>query len=138
MTENAKGRIPFISDTVDDFKALTTKEWIGVLVGLVAAILIQMFLGYQCLGFFVVAVVLYMVPHMLGVSSVRIKAVVGAIFLVLMLVIGSFMVASLVPNNGADSVSGGDRISDVTYDEETRKVIADLWSKVKLAASNAE
>lgn len=119
MTENAKGRIPFISDTVDDFKALTTKEWIGVLVGLVAAILIQMFLGYQCLGFFVVAVVLYMVPHMLGVSSVRIKAVVGAIFLVLMLVIGSFMVASLVPNNGADSVSGGDRISDVTYDEET-------------------
>lgn len=119
MTENAKGRIPFISDTVDDFKALTTKEWIGVLVGLVAAVLIQMFLGYQCLGFFVVAVVLYMVPHMLGVSSVRIKAVVGAIFLVLMLVIGSFMVASLVPNNGADSVSGGDRISDVTYDEET-------------------
>ena len=25
-----------------------------------------------------------------------------------------------------------------TYDEETRKVIADLWSKVKLAAANAE
>ena len=68
------------------------KQWIATLGAFMACVLLIItgIYSLMCLGFFLVAVILYMVPHITGVTSPKIKAVVGAVFIVVMLMIGTF------------------------------------------------
>ena len=94
MTETIEPKL----SVIDEFKALTTKQWLAILGGFVgSAVLTALNLAASCIGFLVIAVLLYMVPHMLGVASPKIKTVVGVVFIVVMLLCAiTFLVAAFV------------------------------------------
>ncbi len=77
---------------VSDFKALSTKQIIAIVVALVVSLALHV-MGFStstCMGFLIVAVFLYMIPHLLGVASVRVKTVVGVVFVIVSILIGTF------------------------------------------------
>ena len=90
MTEVTAGKPSPISGLIGEFKALKPKQWLGIIAAMFLALLLELYMGTQCFGFFIAAIVLYMIPHMLGVDSVKIKTVYGVIFLVILLVVGTF------------------------------------------------
>ena len=118
MTFNVKGGKSPLSGIVGDFRALTTKQWIAIAAALVIALVLQMYVGaIGCFGFLIVAVVLYMIPHILGVSSAKVKAVLGAVFVIAALVLGTALTTSLVNGQDAGDIPDGDRIRDVVITE---------------------
>ena len=122
MTENAQAKISLIGE----FKALTPKQWIAV----VAAFAIALFLVYtglflsMCLGFFIVAVLLYMVPHITGVSSPRVKAVIGALFIVVILALAAFAYADSAKEHIA-TTKGNTILTDCTFEDDVITVVSD-------------
>ncbi len=92
MNEIAEGRKPFFEGLREDYKALSTKQVIAVIAAIALALILEVLgvSGTCCVGFLIVAVVLYMIPHFLGVMSVRIKAMVGVVFIVVAMLVGTF------------------------------------------------
>ncbi len=87
MTENAEPKLSLI----EEFKALGTKQWIAV-IGTFAVCLVLVCTGIflaMCMGFFIVAILLYMIPHITGVTSPKVKAVIGALFLAIILIVSA-------------------------------------------------
>jgi len=116
MTENAESKVSLI----EEFKGLTQKQWLAIAGGFAgAAVLTVMNLALSCIGFLVIAVVLYMVPHMLGVASPKIKAIIGALFIVVMLLIGTFAYMGSATTTEMKVTGGDSDIKDVYYDMET-------------------
>ena len=116
MTETAKGSGTGI---IADFMALTTKQWIGIIAAMAVALILEIFMGSTCMGFFVVAVLLYMIPHMLGVSSVKVKTVVGVVFAVAAISLGTFAFGGTIEYlEDAKNTSDDSKIQDIVYDEE--------------------
>jgi len=113
MTETAKKL-----NIIGDFKALEYKQWIGVIAGFIVAMLLTatgMILS-MCLGFFIVAILLYMIPHITGVKSVPIKTIVGAVFVVALLILsGVAYSGSAVDKQG---YTGHNYFQDVSWDGE--------------------
>ncbi len=68
---------------VDDFKSLSTKQWIAIIIALTIGLVLEVAFNAKCFGYFIVAIVLYMIPHLLGISSVKVKIIVGIMFIVL-------------------------------------------------------
>ena len=67
MTVNTEPKLSLI----EEFKGLNPKQWIAIIASFAVCLLLVctgMFLA-MCMGFFIVAVILYMVPHMLGVRQ---------------------------------------------------------------------
>jgi len=88
MTETALSKVSLI----DEFKELNAKQWLAI-AGAFAACGLLICTGLYaslCLGFFLIAVILYMIPHIAGVTSPKIKAVIGVVFIVVLLLIGTF------------------------------------------------
>ncbi len=118
MTETLEGKRSPIADLASDFKSLGTKQLIGIIVAVMAALIIEVFMGSTCVGFFIAAIVLYMVPHILGVSSVKVKAVVGAIFIVLAMLIGTFGFSGTIEDYQNNIDTDGETIMDAEFDLE--------------------
>ncbi len=88
MTDTANAK----TSIVEEFKGLTTKQWIAI-IGAFAAGIVLLVTGLYaslCLGFFLIAILLYMLPHIAGVTSPKIKAVIGVLFCVTILIVGTF------------------------------------------------
>lgn len=120
MTENMGGKKSIVGGIVDDFRALSTKQTIGIILGIAAALLLEAFgmVSFACFGILLVAVVLYMIPHLMGLESVKIKAIVCVVFAVLSLILGTF--AFSTPDNDAfESASEDGSIHDfkLVYDD---------------------
>ncbi len=116
MTANATGLGSKLSE---EFMALTTKQWVGIIAGIIIALLVEMFLGTTCMGFFIAAVALYMIPHMLGVSSVKIKTIIGVLFAVMAIVAGTFAYSGTIEayeNN--KNTSESHTVQDIVYDAD--------------------
>ncbi len=127
MTENVGAKRSFISD----FKALTPKQIIGIVVALAVSLVLEVtgLVWSLCVGFLIVAILLYMIPHILGVMSVRVKSVIGIVFIVLSLVLGTFVVADPASMSGSPDASGvGDNMRDieVTYNDVDGKYYLDF------------
>ncbi len=125
MTETAEGR----KSLMDEFRALTPKQIIIIAIALIAAVLLQTFgFAAQCLGFLIIAAILYMLPHMMGVSSVKIKAVLGVVFVVITLMTATFYSGPSVVNGMIGAADNDyDEIGDITLDEETGLLTADFY-----------
>lgn len=124
MTEiaGAKG-----TSLMDEFKSLTPKQIIGIIVALVISLALEAIgFGAMCIGFLIIAVILYMLPHLLGVESVRVKAIIGAVFIVIALILGSFLYTGLNAQTAGMIDEDTDKIYDVSYDEVTGVLTATL------------
>lgn len=88
MTETVEAKNSFIGD----FKALTPKQWLAIIGGFAVSVILVTSGLYarMCLGFFIIAVLLYMIPHITGVTSPKVKATIGVVFIVSMLLVGTF------------------------------------------------
>ena len=121
MTENAESKVSLI----EEFKGLTQKQWLAIIGGFAgAAVLTVLHFALTCIGFLVIAVVLYMVPHITGVTSPKIKAVVGGLFIAIMLIIGTFAYAS-PSNDELKAIGNNDSIKDVSYNFEDNLIIVE-------------
>ena len=119
MTEEKKGLGSAGKGLVLDFKALSVKQWVGIVVAILLSLLLEIYFSNSCFGFFIVAVLLYMIPHLLGVSSVKVKAVVGVAFIVLAVPVMTTVFSGTL-DAVQDNLAGqeNDYISDVVYDME--------------------
>lgn len=116
MTETAEGR----KSLREEFSALSTKQLVAI-IGAIAIALVLEALGFasMCIGFLIVAVLLYMIPHLLGVTSVRMKAIIGVVFIVLSIALGTFGYMG-INHDMADMINkDGKCVQDVSYDEAT-------------------
>lgn len=125
MTETAEGK----KSLIEEFRALTPKQIIVIAIALIAAVLLQTYgFAAQCLGFLIIAAILYMLPHMMGVSSVKIKAVLGVVFVVITLITATFYSGPNVVNGMIDAADKDYKeIGDMVLDEETGILTADFY-----------
>lgn len=120
MTETVEGRKSPVGGIVDDFKALNMKQWVSILLALVVSVILQIYgLGFGCLMFLIIAVILYMFPHLTGVSSVKIKAIVGILFIIITIPIGTFAFGDNVDALEDNVDNDYEYIRDVSFDPET-------------------
>lgn len=120
MSFNAEGRGSAGGKTMAELRALSTKQIIAVIVALAAALILEVLgLTASCLGMLVIAVVLYMIPHLLKVTSVRVKAIVGVVFVVLSVAIGTVGYASIVEDTAYTIDQESDTIKGISleYDD---------------------
>ncbi len=121
MSNNAEGRGKFGGKIKSEFQALSTKQVVAIIVAIAAALIMEVLgLVSSCLGILIIAVVLYMIPHLLKVTSVSVKAVVGVVFVVLSILIGTVGYASVVDDTAYTIDEDTDTVRDVsiTYDED--------------------
>jgi len=103
---------------IGEFKELGFKQWIGILAGFIVAMLLTasgMILS-MCLGFFIVAILLYMIPHVCGVKSAKIKAILGAVFIVAILIVAATAYGGSATDK--QGFTGREYMDDVTWDGE--------------------
>ncbi len=104
----------------EELSALTTKQTVGIIISLAVALVLEALgLAAACLGFLVIAIILYMVPHLLGVTSVKVKAVIGVVFIVLSLLVGTFAYMDINDATKDSINTDTDHVKDVTYDPST-------------------
>lgn len=119
MTENVSGKRSIIGGIVDDFKALSTKQIVAIVVAIAIALILEVsgVLIFGCFGILLIAVVLYMIPHLVRVGSVKVKTIMCVVFAILSVISGTFLMS--VPDNSAFAhESNDDSITDfeVVYD----------------------
>lgn len=101
---------------VDEFKSLKPKQLVGLVAALAVSLVLEVLgFGVGILGLLIIAVILYMVPHLLGVESVKIKAILGVTFIVLAVVLGTFMFANIHHDTAGIIDQDSDKIRDVGY-----------------------
>lgn len=111
LTGNGGGRL----NVVEDLKALSTKQRVAIIASIAIALILEVLgLGASCLGFLIIAVLLYMIPHMTKVTSAKVKAVVGLAFILVSLLVGVFAYTS-VPDDYAVTI---DKDSDTIRNME--------------------
>lgn len=124
MAEAAVGK----TSLKEDLSALNTKQIVAIIIAVAVALILEAmgFASTACLGFLVVAIILYMVPHLLGVNSVKVKALIGVIFIVLSLLVGTFGYMG-VNHDLKDTIDvDGKYVKDVSYDESTGTLVMTL------------
>ena len=116
MKDGKKGGKSFL----DDFTSLSTKQIIAIIASLAIALVLQAFgFSSQCLGFLIIAVIIYMVPHILGVSSVKVKTVIGVVFIVLsLLVTVMYSGPEKIEANEGRTPANNEYIGNVAFIEE--------------------
>lgn len=101
---------------VDEFRSLKPKQLAGLVAALVVSLVLEVLgFGVGIIGLMIIAIILYMVPHLLGVESVRIKAILGVTFVVLALLLGTFMFSNIHHDAAGSIDRDTDKIKDVEY-----------------------
>lgn len=105
---------------------LTVKHLIALIISFVLATVLICFgwadpTGMMCFGLILIPVILYMIPHLLGVEGVKIFAVFGVAFMIVALALGAFVCGPGYVNE-YDEPSDNDYFSDITYTYEGSSV----------------
>jgi len=122
MTENEKGKFSII----EDFKALSVKHWIAIVIAFVVSIFATA-VGFavSCMGFLIIAVLLYMIPHLFGVTSPKVKAVNGVVFIVIIVVIAAFAYSGSALSTPHYTNDNNEILDDITYSDSTITINCD-------------
>jgi ribosomal protein L40E len=70
------------------------------------------------IGLLLLPIILYMIPHFVGVKSVKIKAVFGVVFLIVTLAAGIFIVSPGVIDSHSGNPSDNSYFSDTSYSSD--------------------
>ena len=93
---------------------LTTKQMVVVIIAIAAAVILEILgLGASCLGFLLIAVILYMLPHIMGVTAVKTKAIIGVIFVVLTILVGTVGYFTINNDISESMNKDGDHVSGI-------------------------
>jgi len=102
---------------VEELKSLTPKQILAILAALAFAIALTL-LGFgascMCFGMLIIAVVLYMIPHMMGVTNIKIKVVIGIIFVIVTILVGVLSSSAIVQGQN-DEPNDNNYFKDITY-----------------------
>lgn len=123
MTVNITGGTGELAGIRAELQALSTKQRIAIIAAIAIALILEVLgLSRSCLGFLIIAVVLYMIPHMMKVMSPKIKAMTCLVFIVVSLLVGVFAYTSVPDDYRATIDSENDWVrnmgiegSDGTY-----------------------
>jgi len=114
------------------FGKLSQKQLLAILAAFLIALVLTL-LGFGnsciCFGMLVIAVILYMLPRLLGVENIKIMTLIGVVFAVCAILIGGLVMApGFVDRN--QSINDNDYFKNVelTFDSGTVTINADLAS----------
>ena len=117
----------------DPFKGsvrLTPKMMFGISVPLALAIIMALsgFNAMCCIGVVLVPAFLFILPQTFGVTSIKIRTVMGVIFLVVTVIVGALVVVPFNVGGLEGAPEDTDNIKNVTYDiaGNTLTIAADL------------
>ena len=121
MTETAEAKLTL----AQEFKALTPKQLIAIIVAFATSIMLTV-VGFamSMLGFLIIAVLLYMLPHMMGVTSPKIKSIIGAVFIVALLLIAAFAYADAARDVSAVSKNNTE-LKEVSVEDDVIIIVCD-------------
>jgi ribosomal protein L40E len=83
----------------------------------------------NCFGMFLIGVGLYMVPHLVGINSLKLLTAYGAMFTVIVILIGSFVIAPGIVNTYDSPVDNEKTFYDVDVKYEGDDVIVNAYMK---------
>ena len=119
-------------------------RWFGTLslrqmLGLIAAFALALFLtlygfGYSCacFGMLIIAIILLMLPKMLGIENIKLMTLVGALFAVSAILIGGLVLAPAVVEGNQGSPSDNEYFANTvfTYTSDGIEIKTDLLKDV--------
>jgi Reverse gyrase len=115
-----------MKSTVKEFKSLSSKQILALIAALIIAMMLTL-MGVSrsctCFGMLIIAIVLYMLPHMMGVESIKIKTVLGVIFFVVTLLIGGLYTAPGFVDSHDDAPQDNDYFSNIDYSYEGNDLV---------------
>jgi len=120
-----------MKNTVKEFKSLSSKQVIALIAALIIAIVLTI-MGVSrscaCFGMLIIAIIIYMLPHMMGVESIKVKAVLGMVFFVITLLIGGLFTAPGFVDDYSGEPPDNDYFSNIeyTYDNNDLKIRVDV------------
>lgn len=129
MSENKQGG----KSLIDEFRSLKPIQWIAIAVAIAIGVILEVLgFGIQCFGFAIIAILLYMIPHLMGVMSPKIKTVIGVVFILVALPVGTLMYDDYAGATADEIGKDSDHFKDVTFDDAS-----DILSVAFLETGNA-
>ncbi|MDR1404690.1 MAG: zinc-ribbon domain-containing protein [Candidatus Methanoplasma sp.] len=100
------------------FGTLTPKQTLGILAAFAIALALTLF-GFgascYCFGMLIIAIILYMLPKMLGVNNLKLAILIGVAFLASATLIGGFIMAPGLVESNNGNPSDNDYFAGVEY-----------------------
>ena len=100
------------------FGTLTPKQILGLVAAFAFALILTIY-GFgtscMCFGMLIIAIILYMLPRLLGVENIKLLAVFGAVFMATAVLVGGFVTAPGFVENNQDPPGDNDYFTDVQY-----------------------
>lgn len=116
MSENKQGS----KSLIDEFKTLKPIQWVAIVLAIVIGVVLEVLgFGIQCFGFAIIAILLYMIPHLMGVMSPKVKAVIGVAFILVALPVGTLMYDDYADSTAGEIGKDSDHFKNVSYDDAT-------------------
>lgn len=116
-----------ISLKIDKSKLdLNPKRTAALVITFILALILTLY-GWtaNCFGMFLIGVMLYMIPHLLGVNNLKLLTAYGAIFMITALIIGATVMAPGVIDKNSEPVEDSN-FTDITctYEDNTVTIVA--------------
>lgn len=138
MTENVGGKKSVLATMRDDFRSLSPKQIVAIIAALAISLILEVLgLVSVCIGFLIIAVILYMIPHLMKVTSVSVKAVLGVVFIILSVLIGTFAYGGVVDDYAPLMDEDSDTIRDVSVDFNEETGYYELYFEVNPSSVDA-
>ena len=116
MSENKQSKKTLIGE----FKALKPVQWIAIVAAIAICTVLEVLgFGAQCFGFAIIGILLYMIPHLTGVMSPKIKAVVGVLFIVVAVPVGTVMYDDYAETTADEIGKDSKYFKDISCDPAT-------------------
>lgn len=107
--------------TITQSRALTYKQTIVILLSITLAVILQTF-GFftQYIEFLFIASILYMLPHIVGIRSFKMKVFIGVVFIMLSTPAITFYSGPSMVSSMEDNINiQNDYIKDINYDSSS-------------------
>jgi len=128
-----------MKNTVKEFRSLSSKQILALIAALIIAMVLTI-MGVSrsctCFGMLIIAIVLYMLPHMMGVESMKIKTVLGVVFFVATLLVGGLFTAPGFVDAYDEEPPDNEYFSDISYTYDENNDL-NIYAKVKGVGSNS-
>lgn len=107
------------------FGKLTPKQILALVASFVFALILTVF-GFgascMCFGMLIIAIILFMLPRLMGVDNIKLMTVFGVVFALIVIVIGGAVTGPDTVTSNEGNPSGNDYFTDIVYEYDENKV----------------